>query len=210
MRKILEIHQIPMIYNILTRLHDDLSVIEDRRIWIDPNEPLMVVEKMILILEDRKFFWHNGMDVKACIREFLRMVTLRPHGGASTIDMQFVRTATGFRERTFRRKLYEIFLAVLIQTKFKKLAILRSYLACAYFGSHLYGLQTVSRKLYKKSPKELGFHEAAEVAAMLVYPRPLEPTAKWQMKVDRRAKYVMRHYPKFDAWYDNLSLSSAV
>ena len=124
MRKILEIHQIPMIYNILTRLHDDLSVIEDRRIWIDPNEPLMVVEKMILILEDRKFFWHNGMDVKACIREFLRMVTLRPHGGASTIDMQFVRTATGFRERTFRRKLYEIFLAVLIQTKFKKMAIL--------------------------------------------------------------------------------------
>jgi membrane peptidoglycan carboxypeptidase len=210
MKKILETHQIPMIRNILTRLQNDLSVIEDRRTWVDPNQPLMLVEKMILILEDRNFFWHNGVDVKACIREVLRILTLQRHGGASTIDMQFVRTATGFRDKTFRRKLYEMFLAVLIQTRFRKLEILRSYLACAFFGSRLYGLQNVSRKIYKSGPKELGFHEAAEVAAMLVYPRPLEPTPKWQIKIDRRAKYVTRQYPKFEKRYGSLFRSTTV
>jgi membrane peptidoglycan carboxypeptidase len=199
-----------MLRKILNRLHDDLSAIEDRRIWIDQNEPILLVEKMILILEDRKFFWHNGVDVKACVREFLRMLAIQPHGGASTIDMQFVRTATGFRVRTFRRKLYEIFLAVLIQGRFEKLEILRSYLACAYFGSHLYGLQTASRKIYMKGPNGLGFREAAEIAAMLVYPRPLEPTSRWRMKVDQRAKYVMRQYPKLEMRYDNLPHSRAV
>ena len=97
MKKTLETYQIPVVRDIVARVHDDLDAIEDRRNWINPTEPLMLVEKMILILEDRRFFGHNGVDVKACIRAFLRMLTIQPHGGASTIDMQFVRTATGFR-----------------------------------------------------------------------------------------------------------------
>jgi membrane peptidoglycan carboxypeptidase len=64
-----------MARNIFGRLRSDLDAIEGRRLWVNPNEPLMVVEKMILILEDRRFFWHNGVDIKACLREFLRMLT---------------------------------------------------------------------------------------------------------------------------------------
>ena len=40
---------------------------------------------------------------------------------------------------------------------------------------------------------------------MLVYPRPLEPTPKWQMKIDRRAKYVMRLYLMLEKRYDNVA-----
>jgi membrane peptidoglycan carboxypeptidase len=144
--------QIPTVRDMLMRLHKDLFTIDKKHIWVDPDEPLIPVEKMILVLEDHRFFWHNGVDIFGCLRELLRALTIQPHGGASTIDMQFVRTATGFREKTYRRKLYEMILAVLIQFRYNKLEILKSYLGCAYFGSHLYGLETVSREIYNKSP----------------------------------------------------------
>ena len=114
------------------------------------------------------------------------------HGGASTIDMQFVRTATGFREKTIRRKLYEIFLAVLIQYRYSKRTILRSYLRCAFFGSHLIGANRAALALFGVSMYQLSLEQAATLAAMLVYPLPLHPTAEWSAKVVRRAGYGQR------------------
>jgi membrane carboxypeptidase/penicillin-binding protein PbpC len=95
--------RLPTLRNILTRIYSDLFTIDDRLRWHDPVDPLLPVEKMILILEDRRFFRHNGVDLRSLCREIVRAVLIQPHGGASTIDMQFVRTATGFREKTFKR-----------------------------------------------------------------------------------------------------------
>ena len=116
-------------------------------------------------------------------------MTFQRAGGASTIDMQFVRTATGFKDPTIRRKLYEIFLAWLIQFRYPKIIILRSYIACAFFGPHLYGVERASIRLYGKSSLLVTEQEAAELAAMLVYPRPLRPRDEWMTKVKRRAAY---------------------
>lgn len=157
----------------LLRLHYDLFQICRFARWdIDKDSGLSLVEKMVLISEDRRFFRHNGVDCIACAREATRLVTFRRHGGASTIDMQFVRTATGYYERTMGRKLYEIALAWLIQFKYSKIEILRFYLRRAFFGSHMYGVEAASRKVFSKSSDQLELSEAAFVAAMLVYPRP--------------------------------------
>jgi membrane carboxypeptidase/penicillin-binding protein len=118
--------------------------------------------------------------------------------------MQFVRTATGFRDKTIRRKIYEIVLALLIQFRYNKLEIFRSYLDCAFFGSRLFGIKAICRREYKKTPTELSIDEAADVAAMLVYPRPLVPTPEWRSKVRRRANYGRRIYPLFEKTFDKL------
>ena len=94
---------------ILVRVHRDLFKIERRIVYDYWPEPLSSLEVMVLILEDRRFFQHHGVDFISCVRELSRALLLKSHGGASTIDMQLVRTATGYRERTLRRKLYEIF-----------------------------------------------------------------------------------------------------
>ena len=196
--------RLPTLRNILTRIYLDLFAIDNRLHWFDPRDPLLLVEKMVLILEDRRFFRHNGVDFRSFCREFLKAALIQPHGGASTIDMQFVRTATGFREKTIKRKLYEIFLAVLIQFRYNKIEILRSYLDCAFFGSHLFGIDAICRREYQKHPSELSIDEASEVAAMLVYPRPLFPTAKWRMKLSRRANYGKVMYPRFEKTFNKL------
>lgn len=175
----------------LLRVHRDLLTVHSRIKVYSAHYPdkLTNVEKLVLVLEDRRFLDHYGVDFRSVFREFLKMVSFRRHGGASTIDMQFVRTCTGYRERTARRKIYEIFLSVIIQFRYSKVVILRSYLACAFFGSHLEGTESVSRKLFKKSAAELSVDQASYVAAMLVYPMGLRKTDQWWLKLQRRASY---------------------
>ena len=187
----------------LVQLHLDLFKVHSK-FQYDFADPLTDLERLVLILEDRRFFEHHGIDVISCVRELWRAVTLRRFGGASTIDMQFVRTATGYRHKTLRRKLYEMLLAWIIQYRYNKFEILRSYLACAYFGSHLYGVERAARTVFNMSSHLLTFDQSAELAAMLVYPCPLVPTPEWRGKVRGRADYAKRFYPRLKKRFQKL------
>jgi membrane peptidoglycan carboxypeptidase len=165
---------------------------------------LTTFEKLVLVLEDRRFLRHDGVDGRACVRELIKAMFRRRHGGASTIDMQFVRTATGYHELTFRRKLYEMLLAMVIQYRYSKLLILRSYLACAFYGSHLYGVSKASSVIFGKSASELSVQEMAELAAMLVYPRPLRSGEEWRIRVKRRAAYGVKLLPRFEQRFNQI------
>jgi monofunctional glycosyltransferase len=175
------------------RLRNDLSRI-DQNVRAAPQTSavaLTALELMTIALEDRRFFSHPGVDARSVLRETLRVLTGRKHGGASTIDMQFVRTVTGFREPTAKRKVYEAFLALAIQFRHKKLEILRSYLACAYFGSGLIGASAAARRVFKKNADRLSLEEAALISAMLAYPRPLHGLPRWELRARRRAAYAV-------------------
>jgi membrane carboxypeptidase/penicillin-binding protein len=165
---------------------------------------------MVLISEDRRFFRHNGIDYLCWAREIFRAMTFRKFGGASTIDMQFVRTATGYYDRTIRRKAYEMLLAWLIQYKYSKIQILRYYLKIAFFGSHLYGVERTSHRVFSKHEIDLTLEEAADIASMLVYPRPKEPTERWAAQVHRRSKYIMSAYPRFKQRFEQLPSWEAI
>ena len=118
--------------------------------------------------------------------------------------MQLVRTATNYRALTLKRKLYEMLLAILLQFRCSKIVILRSYLACAFFGSHLWGADAASQKVFGKRAVDLDVDEAAYIASMLVYPRPLSPTAEWESKVKRRAYYGKRIYIAHKERFDQI------
>jgi hypothetical protein len=177
----------------LARLRSDLSRI-DRNVRPLPPSPtvaLTALELMTIALEDRRFFYHFGIDLRSVVRETLKALTGRKHGGASTIDMQFVRTVTGFRAPTIRRKIYEGFLALLIQFRHKKLEILRSYLDCAFFGSGLIGAEAAAQRVFSKSADRLSLEEASFISAMLAYPRPQHGLPRWEKRARRRAAYAV-------------------
>lgn len=181
--------------DLLLQINRDLFKVEYHCALAFEWEELSTFEVMVLILEDRRFSRHIGVDWISCIREIVKAATFRKHGGASTIDMQFVRTVTGYRDLSIKRKLYEILLAILIQIKYNKLEILRSYLNSAFFGSHLIGADIASQAIFGKNSASLGFEDASLLASMLVYPRPLVPIDSWDRKVQRRAKYARSLYP---------------
>jgi membrane peptidoglycan carboxypeptidase len=180
----------------LLRIHTDLLRIH-RRVdtWADYRfYEFSNLEKMVVVLEDRRFFNHAGIDLISCARELSRALIFRRHGGASTIDMQFVRTATGYYQKTIGRKLYEMLLTILIQYRYSKIVILRSYLDHAFFGSHLIGADKAAEALFGLGHDELNVDQAARLAAMLVYPRPLQETPAWSRRVERRARYGVSIY----------------
>ena len=141
---------------------------------------------MVLVLEDRRFFEHGVVDFKALLRVSYKIVFCQVLEGASTIDMQLVRTATGYRDRTLTRKLYEMLLATLIQFRYSKVTILRSYLDIAYFGWRLRGAESAAWTVYGTGTVSLDLDQAAFVASMLVYPLPKEPSFEWVRKTLRR------------------------
>lgn len=166
-----------------------------------PYNDLSVLETIVVLLEDRRFFQHKGIDWRSWVRELWRFFTFQKHGGASTIDMQFVRTQTGYKQRTLRRKLYEMLLAYLLQSRMNKIAILRSYMGIVYLGSGIYGTTAAAQKIFGKEIYEIDRMEASLIAAMMVYPRPLSPTDEWEDKVARRAEYGLKLFEKFGTRY---------
>jgi hypothetical protein len=177
----------------LARLQSDLARIH-QNVYAMPHAPaatLTALELATIALEDRRFFYHLGVDLPSVVRETLKALAGRKHGGASTIDMQFVRTVTGFRSPTFKRKLYEALLALVIQFRYKKLDILRSYLACAYFGSGLTGANAAAQKVFNRNADRLSIEEASFLSAMLAYPRPLDGLPRWERRARRRAAYAV-------------------
>jgi penicillin-binding protein 1A len=50
------------------------------------------LEVLVVLLEDWRYFEHRGIDWRSVLREGLKAISFQKHGGASTIDMQFVRT----------------------------------------------------------------------------------------------------------------------
>ncbi|MGO4727535.1 MULTISPECIES: transglycosylase domain-containing protein [Inquilinus] len=145
-----------------------------------------------------------GIDWRRLVREGCRAVAFQKHGGASTIDMQLVRTATGYRDRKIRRKLHEALLAYIIQHRYSKLEILRSYLRIAYFGTGMKGSEAAAYRLYNMHPTQLNVDQAASVAAMLVFPRPRDPGEGWTRKHLRRANYIKAVYARYKERFDKI------
>jgi membrane peptidoglycan carboxypeptidase len=128
------------------------------------NVPLARVPKSVraafIATEDRRFYYHDGVDWRSAGRAFLRnlsAVSIRE--GFSTITMQVVRNAFLphlSNERSLRRKLIEIELARRLERTLTKQQILEMYLNVIYLGNGTYGVEAASRDLFGKSVG--GFH----------------------------------------------------
>lgn len=193
--------KLPTFRSSLLRLHQAILRIDENRLWIDRSPPLSNIEIMVLLLEDRRFFEHVGFDWRSIFREVAQAIRGKRHGGASTIDMQLFRTASNRYERTIRRKVREIIGVIVMQRKFSKIEILRTYLQVAYFGTGLEGVSDAIKAMFPElayspweEPSELTLEQAATIASLLVYPKPRIINANWSTKVRRRADYGIMLY----------------
>lgn len=97
-------------------------------------------------IEDKKFYSHGGIDFKAIIRAVWAMVRNgEVTQGGSTITQQLARTIFLNNDRTWQRKMEEIFIATELEKKYTKDEILEFYLNNIYFGNGYYGIQAASR-----------------------------------------------------------------
>jgi 1A family penicillin-binding protein len=130
----------------------------------------------VIAVEDAKFYQHHGYDLFGIIRAALKNLTAgHVRQGASTITQQLARNSFSLKQKTFRRKLLEIFLAQRIEDNFSKQKIMELYLNRIYFGGGLYGAEAASRGYFGKPAREMSLAECATLAGLIKSPNRLSP-----------------------------------
>lgn len=155
------------------------------------------VPNALLAVEDSRFYSHFGVDVLGLIRAFyVNYKAGRVVQGGSTITQQlaknflFSEKLYTQNDRSYRRKIQEIILALWLETKFTKKQILTMYLNRVYFGSGTYGISAASQKYFAKQPQNLSVYEAAVIAGLLKAPSRYSPLSDPQ-RADQRAQIVL-------------------
>jgi len=138
----------------------------------------------VVAVEDSKFYKHHGYDLFGIVRAALKnTVAGHVRQGASTITQQLARNSFSLKEKTFRRKLLEIFLAKRIEETIGKQKIMELYLNRIYFGGGLYGAEAASRGYFEKPAKDMTLTECATLAGLIKSPNRLSP---WTDKTGSR------------------------
>lgn len=140
----------------------------------DRISPMMA--KAVIAAEDNKFHEHDGVDytgiLRAAVANYRRGKISQ---GASTVTQQLARNSFELKERTYERKIVEMFLAWRIEKTFSKDRIMELYLNRVYFGSGFYGVESAARGYFGRSAKDLDIGQCAMLAGLLKSPQALSP-----------------------------------
>lgn len=167
-----------------TRLYDRSGTIlthlaPERRIIVPLQRIPATVVGAFLAVEDRRFFQHEGVDYRRAVGSLVANVrAMSFEEGFSTITMQLARNVFPehlTREKTLRRKMWEIVIARQIEQEFEKAEILELYLNQINLGNGLYGVEAAAQGYFGKPARELDDVEAALLAAIPKAPTTYNP-----------------------------------
>jgi len=149
----------------------------------------------ILATEDDRFFQHPGVDYQGLVRAVVKLIrTGEKRQGGSTITMQVARNFFLSREKTYLRKLTEIFLALKIERYLSKQEILELYLNKIYFGHRAYGIGAAARVYYGADIDQLTISQIAMIAGLPKAPSANNPVSNPKRALQRRNYVLKRMY----------------
>ena len=132
----------------------------------------------VMATEDRRFYSHFGVDIIGLSRAMIANVRAgRIVQGGSTITQQVAKNLFLTPERTIKRKIQELMLALWLEQKFSKDQILTIYLNRVYLGAGTYGVDAASQKYFGRPAGQLSVYQAAMLAGLLKAPSRYNPIA---------------------------------
>jgi penicillin-binding protein 1B len=144
----------------------------------------------LLATEDRNFFSHHGFDVRGIARAVVSLVRGNRLQGGSTLTQQLVKNFFLTSERTVRRKITELFMAVLLELHYDKNEILETYLNEIYLGQDrdraIHGVGLASLHYFGKTVEHLTLAEGALLVGMVKGPALYDPYRHPQRALERR------------------------
>jgi penicillin-binding protein 1A len=150
----------------------------ESRILIGTNDVAPIMQQAIVAVEDKRFYEHNGVDLRGIGRAVWADVSSKKVvQGGSTITQQFVKNSCVTSARTISRKLKEAALAWQLEQRWTKLRILTAYLNTIYFGNGAYGIQRAAQTYFNTSASKLTLPQAALLAGIPADPSRFDPVA---------------------------------
>lgn len=153
------------------------------------------LKKALIATEDKNFYRHHGYDLTGLVRSTVQNV-LAGHvvQGASTLTQQLARVLFLNNERTFDRKLKELFIAARIEKTISKDQILEMYMNNVYLGAGAYGVEGASQIYFDKHLKDCSLSELALIAGLPQAPSVYNPFNNKDLAIKRRNQVLMRMY----------------
>ena len=150
-----------------------------------------VMVDAVLAIEDRRFFQHSGVNYFRLMEAAAVDLRAGRHGqGGSTITMQLSRGFFLSPEKTVKRKIVEMLIALELEQKFSKQHIFQMYANQVYMGQRgsftIAGFAEASRAYFNKDIKNITLPEAALLAAMIQRPNYLSPYKNPKRALERR------------------------
>ncbi len=129
-----------------------------------------------LAIEDQRFWQHPGIDRKAIFRALIENSKAgKKVQGGSTLTQQLVKNMVLTREKTYKRKFQEMWLAYKMEQMLSKQEILELYLNRVDLGNRSFGVEAASQRLFGKSAQEISISEAIVLAAIPKAPTTYDP-----------------------------------
>ncbi|MDR1600748.1 MAG: PBP1A family penicillin-binding protein [Oscillospiraceae bacterium] len=189
--KIIDVQQVSTLYDSNGELIATLQGSENRAVVSLEQVPAHVRDAFIAA-EDIRFYQHWGFDPIRMIGAMVADIKNMSLGqGASTITQQLIKLSHLTNERTFTRKLQEIWLAWQLERQYSKDEILAMYLNYVFFGNRAFGIQKAAEAYFHKDVGDLTVAEGAMLAASLKAPTYYAPHIKPENNLARR-QYVLR------------------
>lgn len=140
----------------------------------------------VIATEDRRFYMHFGVDPIGVARAMvINFKEGRVVQGGSTITQQLAKNLFLSPDRTLRRKIQEMVLAIWLEAKYTKAEILQLYLNRVYFGAGAYGVDAAAKRYFSKSARHVTLAEAAVLAGLLKAPSRYAPTRNPKLAEER-------------------------
>jgi len=164
-----------------------------RRIPVKLEDVPQELIDAILATEDSRFYEHRGIDPIGIVRAAVSLVlTGEKRQGASTLTMQLARGFFLTREKTYIRKVKEIFIALHMEQELTKQEILELYLNKIELGHRAFGFGAAAQVYYGKPLDELTLAQIATIAGLPKAPSVLNPISRPDRSKERRRVVLLR------------------
>jgi len=163
---------------------------EERRNLMPIGQMPQVMKDAVLAAEDTRFYQHGGVDYKGVARAALENLRDARSQGASTITMQVARNFYLSTEKTFTRKIYEILLALKIESLLTKDQILELYMNQIFLGQRANGFAAAAEIYFGKKLKDVTVAEAAMLAGLPKAPSAYNPVSN-ERRATARQRYII-------------------
>ena len=150
----------------------------------------------IISIEDKNFTTHHGIDIEGIARAGVSLVLNRGNitMGGSTITQQLARNVFLGYEKTYSRKIKEMFIAVALEQKYTKQEILEFYLNNVYFANGYYGIESASEAYFNKEAKDLSISQIAFLCSIPNSPNRYDPYKHKDSTLKRRDRILKNMY----------------
>ncbi|MDF2607243.1 MAG: penicillin-binding protein [Bacillales bacterium] len=170
--------------SVLSEIYSDVN-----RVYLTNDKIPQLIKEIFVITEDRQFYSHQGLDYLGTLRAFaVNLNGDRISQGGSTITQQLARGLYLSNERTYQRKIHEIYIARELERTFSKEKILELYINNIYYMNGAYGIEAASRQYFNKSVAQLTIAQSAFISSIPNNPTLYDPYVNFNNTQSRQKR----------------------